>query len=283
MNPSQFDVPIVVFSVSVFVAGVFLNSCGSGTRHGYQIEDGQVILYTGFPAQRTVLLEADARTFQAIRAEYGTDKTHVYYRNQAIAGADPTTFTYLAGSYAKDHKRGYYQNQPISDEGSAFAIVPNPEETPAHVTATGIAYARDNQRVYKGTRVLGGADPATFTFVPMFNGTYLTRDARHVYANDEPLAGVNSLTFVRMSAMHFTDGQNVWGLALGQNTHWQIIPEADVRTFKGAGTYYARDKRRVYFGSKSISSTDPATFQETGYLLAKDKNRTYQSDQVVTP
>ncbi|GAB3551401.1 DKNYY domain-containing protein [Spirosoma fluminis] len=71
------------------------------------------------------------------------------------------------------------------------------------------------------------------------------------------------------------------GITLGRATRWRIIPDEDVKTFKGVGTYYARDKCRVYFGSESISGVDPATFEETGYLQAKDKNRTYQSGQMV--
>ncbi|WP_460983345.1 DKNYY domain-containing protein [Spirosoma fluminis] len=98
------------------------------------------MLHVGFPAQGRKFPESDARTFQALTAEYGTDRTHVYYQNQAVDGAEPTTFTYLAGSYAKDHKRSYCQGQPISDDGSAFVIVPNPEETLTHVTAGGTAY-----------------------------------------------------------------------------------------------------------------------------------------------
>ena len=124
------------------------------------------------------------------------------------------------------------------------------------------------------------ADPDKDGFVPMFNGNYLTRDSRHVYANDEALADVDGRSFQKISTMNFKDNRTAWGLSLGRETRWQPILEADVSTFEGIGTYYARDQNKVYFGNEVIPGADPATFQETGYLTAKDKKQSYQSGNV---
>lgn len=266
--------------LSLIGLAFLFDNCSEGTRNGYQIEDGVVVLYTGFPAQRTIVDVANANSFTAINNLYGKDRQYVFYRGQTIPGADPISFSYLAGAYAKDKRKGYFQEKPISEDADHFAIVPNPDETATNVTAEGIAYAHDSYRVYKGTTVLDGVDPATFAFVPMFNGQYLTRDYRRVYANDEALVGVDGQSFQKISALNFKDSHGAWGLSLGRETSWQRIPDADVSTFVGIGKYYAYDRNRVYFGNDVIPDADPATFQETGYLTAKDKKQSYQSGNV---
>jgi hypothetical protein len=256
---------------------LLLKGCGPGARKGYRIENGEVVLYTGFPASRAVVGAADAGSFGEINDEYGKDKNRVFYLGKTIPNADPATFRYLAGSYSKDKNRGYSRDQLISTDGANFNIVPNPNETASNVTAEGIAYAHDSQRVYKDVMTIEGADPATFAVSPMFNGYYLTHDRRRVYFYDQPMEGVDGATFRKVSNFHFSDKNGAWGLVLGRDTFWKPIAKVDIATFSGIGNNYAKDKQRVYFSDFAVKGADPATFEETAYLQGKDKNGTYSS------
>ncbi|WP_185731288.1 DKNYY domain-containing protein [Larkinella rosea] len=241
-----------------------LTGCGKSARNGYRVEDGKVVLYSGFPASVRLLEGADAESFVAITDHFGKDKNHAYFYERIIPDADPATFTFLASSYSRDKNRGYSCEKLISNDGAHFNIVPNPNETATSVSAEGIPYARDRRQVYKDTNVIEGADPATFTMVPMFNGIYLTYDHRRVYFHDQPLEGADGATFQKVSEFHFTTQQGAWGLALGRETHWERMPDVDLATFTGLGKNHARDKNHVYSGNSVLKKADPNTFQETG-------------------
>lgn len=255
---------MTAFSVlaNLIAGSLLLTGCGPGARKGYRIEDGDVVFYAGFPAIRSVVAQADDASFTAINDDFGKDKNYAFYLGKIIPNADPATFTYLGGSYAKDKRNGYSRDLLISTDGPHFDVIPNPEETVANVSAQGIAYARDSRRVYRDVVVIDGADPATFVFVPMFNGNYLTRDHRRVYFQDKPIAGVDGASFRKVSTLHFRDKQSAWGLVLGREIYWSPITQADLPTFTtGAGDKYVKDKYRVYFGPDTLKGADPLTFK----------------------
>jgi hypothetical protein len=268
--------------VSLIFMGVYLLSCGPGSWKGYRVEKGEVVIYTGFPASRTVIDEADAKSFTAINNEFGKDKNHAFYLTSIIPEADPATFIYLSGAYSKDKTHGYSGDQLISGDGANFKIVPDPGETAPEITMQGSPYAHDGERVFKDVFVLEGADPATFTFVPMFNGQYLTRDRYHVYFQDKPIDGADGGTFRKVSDFNFADKNAAWGLVLGQYTNWSKIENVDLATFKGIDKNYAKDKDYVYYSNFIVKGADLATFRETGYLQASDKNGIYSSGRPAT-
>ncbi|MVM33097.1 hypothetical protein GO755_23855 [Spirosoma sp. HMF4905] len=264
-------------SVILTLIGLLLIGCGPGSRRGYRIENGEVAMYRGWPATRSIIGEADTDSFTIINDDYGKDKNHVFYIGQIIPNADPATFEYLSGAYSRDKNNGYSRNVLISTDGPHFKVIPNVNDTPTNVTAEGAPYVRDRYKVYKDTFIIEGADPASFVFVPMFNGNYLTHDNRRVYFQDKPIEGADGGTFRKVSDFNFCDKHSAWGLVLGQYTHWAPVEKVDVATFSGAGQYYSKDKQRVYFSDHTVKGADPATFKETTYLQAKDKYRTYSS------
>jgi hypothetical protein len=259
------------------LTAVLLNACGPGARNGYRIENGQVVLYTGFPATKSILTNADAKSFKALNHNYGKDKHSVFYLSNVIKDADAKTFTYLGGSYSKDKNSGYSREIVISNDGPHFGIVPNPDEKPDNVTANGIVYARDSRKVYRDVMPLPGADPRTFTFVPMFNGYYLTKDKRFVYFQDKPMPGIDGASFHKISDFHFADRSGAWALVTGKDVTWNQIADVDLKTFAGIGRNYAKDSKRVYFSDNRVNDADTDTFRETGYLQASDKNGNYSS------
>lgn len=186
-----------IAGLGLAIFGLLLKSClPDGLKSGYQIEDKQVVFYHGFPASRQVIGAADPKSFKSINTEYGKDKTQVFYYGRVIPQADPTSFQYLGSAYSKDKNHGFSREEIISQDGAHFDIVPNPNERQGNVTAEGIVYARDRQKVYRDLLAIPGADPASFEFVPMFNGNYLARDRHHVYWHSQPLEGADGLNFI---------------------------------------------------------------------------------------
>lgn len=261
----------------LIVGSLLVTGCFPGMRKGYRIENGEVVFYSGFPANRAVIGAADADSFTDINDNFGKDNTYAFYLGRVIPNADPATFRYLSGSYSKDKNNGYSRDLPISDDGANFDIVLNPNDTLRGYAPEGSSYARDSLRVYRDVNPIEGADPASFAMIPMFNGNYLTYDRRWVYFHDRPLDGVDGATFRKVSNFHFADKHGAWGLVLGRDIYWSPIEQVDLTTFAPAGQYYAKDKQRVYFSNYIATGADPATFTETTYLEGRDKNRIYSS------
>ncbi|GAB4053618.1 DKNYY domain-containing protein [Spirosoma litoris] len=229
-------------SLAITLIGLLVLACGPSSRRGYRIEKGEVVMYRGFPANRSVIPEADTDSFTIINDDYGKDKTHVFYIGQIIQNADPATFEYLSGAYSRDKTNGYSRHELISTDGPHFRVIPNSNDTPTNVTAEGAPYVCDSHRVYKDMFIIEGADPASFVFVPMFNGYYLARDKRRVYFQEKPIEGVDGATFRKVSDFNFCDKHRAWGLVLGQYTHWAPLENVDLANFSSAGQYYAKDK-----------------------------------------
>ncbi len=269
----------VFFSLGVAAFALLFKGCSlpAGMRSGYAVEEDKVVHYAGFPARRVVIEEAQVEAFVALNDDYGKDDRHVFLREKIIPGADPNTFVFLGGSYSKDKNHGYTRERVISNDAAHFSIVANPNDTPNSVSAEGIVYARDSRYVYEGTVKINNADPATFEFVPMFNGYYVCRDKKHVYWQHRPLAGIDGQSFVKVTPFHFKDKNSVWALSLGRDTQWVQLPEADAATFVGLKKHYAKDRAHVYCETVIVEGADPATFEETENRSGKDKNGLYQS------
>ena len=277
MNPfSGKAAPFLTLSFLIR-ACLLMTACGPGSRNGYRTESGNVVLYKGFPASRSVIGAADPESFHAINDNYGRDKSKVFYLGYTIPSADPATFEYLGGSYSRDKTHGYSRDQLISNDGVNFGIVPNPDETDTQITAQGIAYAHDSKHVYKDVVIIEGADPASFKYMPMFNGYYLTLDRSRVYFNDQPMENVDGATFRKVSDFHFSSKTGAWGLVLGRDITWNPIANVDLASFAAVGKYYSKDKNHVYYSDYEVKNADPETFRETEYLQAKDKYRSYSS------
>ncbi len=273
-----------LFSYNIALFSLLIKSCSlpEGMSSGYRIQDGKVILYTGFPSQKREVGQADAHSFEAINSQYGKDKNHVFLLGNIIENADPTTFVYLANTFAKDRNHGYINGKIVSSDPAHFAIVPNANETPQNVSAEGIVYARDSQNVftYSGD-TLPQTDPATFRFVPMFNGYYLAYDKNSVYFQHNPIKNADGRTFIKLSDLYFKDKKAVWILSLGKDVQWVTIPEADVATFEVFKKWYAKDKNYVYYEHNTVEGADPDTFQEMENGEGRDKNSTYQSGKIL--
>ena len=249
----------VFLSTLLSLVGCF----GPGWRSGYKVEEGQVVHYAGFPARRNPVPEADAKSFRAINNEYGKDKAHVFLRGNILALADPATFQYMVSAYSKDKAHAWWDDKVVTDDAAHFTFIPNPENTPENPNYGGVSYAKDATKVYKHDMEVPGADPATFEYVPMFNGNYLARDKRYVFERGYmvPMKDVDGGTFHKISDVYFRDAHGVWCLALGKDTHFEKIPQADPATFVSIGKWHGKDKSHVFNETHLIEGADPATFK----------------------
>ncbi|MEO8666841.1 MAG: DKNYY domain-containing protein [Ignavibacteria bacterium] len=246
-----------------------------GLKSGYYTENNKIVHYSGFPATHFFVDEADVSTFKPISNEYGKDKNHVYYGAKIINQADPATFEYLGGPYSRDKNTGFFQDKILSDDGSNFVVLPNVDNP------TAISYAKDSRTVYKGNLIFEGADPASFEFIPMYNGNSLTHDKNNVYFNDLPVPDADGSQFKKVTGFYFKDNENAWALLLGKDIAWVEIPDVDAPGFTGLKEYYAKDKNNVYYENKIVTGADLGTFEELANGKAKDKNGNYSNGAFV--
>ncbi len=258
-----------------------LCGCGASVNGGYTVDDGRVIFHHGFASGMVTVAEADVRTFKALNREYGRDRNHVFLREQIVAGADPRTFQVIQSAYSKDKAHGYYDGKAISNDPAHFVLIVDPEDT----GQDRVGYAKDSTRVYRHDLAIEGADPATFVWVPMANGDYLTHDKLHVWETgySVPLEDADGASFQKLSVTYFRDRRNVWGRGNVKTSEWRFgkIPLADFATFTAVGEFFGKDKSRAFYENRVIEGADPGTFVATGSVFAKDKTRVYQYNNVV--
>lgn len=248
---------------ALFTLFVFCKS-PEGLKSGYHVENNKVYHYSGFPATKTLMENAEADTFISINDDYAKDRNNVYYGTKKIDSADVASFEVLGGPFSRDKRNGYFQETIISRDGPGFGII-TAQEYP-----TGTLYARDGKNVFRSNNILENADPLTFRFVSMFNGNYLTYDKNTVYFNDLPVTGTNGSAFKKVTGHYFKDDKNVWALILGKETAWTMVTGADAVTFEGYKEYYAKDKNKIYYEDKVVDGADLKTFEETDNGEAKD-------------
>ncbi len=240
-----------------------------GMKTGYKTENNKIVHYSGFPAHKVVVDQADVKSFISINDNYGKDKNNVYLDENIINNADAQTFEYLGGPYSKDKNNAYYQSEVLSDDAAGFRILTNSDNPGA------IIYALDSKLVYKDSWIVKNADAATFTFVPMFNGYYLAYDKYKVYFNEIPLDDADGAGFQKVSGLYFKDKANAWALLLGKDSKWEKIPNADPGSFEAVKEFYAKDKKNVFYENKVVAGADISSFKETTIDEAKDKNGSY--------
>lgn len=86
-------------------------------------------------------VDADPKTFKALRGSYGRDSEHVFFMGGIMEGADPKTFKVLKDAYAHDNIHAYHRGGVLKGaDGKSFQSL-------------GEQYARDKSRVYLGTVV----------------------------------------------------------------------------------------------------------------------------------
>ena len=124
----------------------------------------------------TRIQDAEAATFSVVGNNFSKDKNHVYFKTKILAGADAASFMIFPHdnslddvNYSKDKYQVYWK-----DKGFAVSDV-------AAFKPLGLDYATDGRNVYYRSRMVKGADPATFKIYDHGYGEADAEDAKGKY------------------------------------------------------------------------------------------------------
>lgn len=257
---------------------------------------------------------ADAATFQLLEKQGGLakDAKRVYDRGAVIEGADPSGFE-RAGmeGLGRDTKDYYLGTQPlhVRDVASFKVLDTNacgkddkiwawdsldyyvktqatPIADPATFQVIQSWYAKDARQVYFGSKVLSGADVATFQGIGGESGEF-AKDTKNVYWQGQVVEGCDAATFQLLKYRFAKDSKHAYFCYSG-GIPPLTLPDSDGKTFEvigpsSQGFGYAKDSKQVYQGANVITGADPATFgvDPGDPEKASDKNRRYHYSKPV--
>ena len=222
--------------------------------------------------------KVDSKTFELFDhwENYFRDKTNVYYENELykmglkkIEGADRNSFKILDSEFSKDKNNVYYYGNKmkgISPDGFEFVgnkfIFENREDF--------ISFLKDKNNVYY---LKGKIGKEKYEIIP------LNFDSKTFkYSNNGFYELINS-----NYTSYFKDKNGVYyfnGLAkLTPNNILSKVENADIPSFVQYMAGYAKDKNKVYCGTKEVKGADVesfAAFTIDGEDIIKDKNKIYK-------
>lgn len=223
--------------------------------------------------------KVDSKTFETFSysGNYFRDKNNVYYENELykmdlkkIAGADRNSFEVLNDEFSRDKNNVYYYGNKmkgINPDGFEFVgnefIFENREDF--------ISFLKDKNNVYY---LKGKIGKEKYEIVP------LNFDSKSFkYSNN----GFYELTNLNYTG-YFEDKNGVYyfnGLAkLTPNNILSKVENADIPSFVQYMAGYAKDKNKVYCGTKEVKGADVesfAAFTIDGEDVIKDKNKIYKN------
>ena len=251
--------------------------------------------------------------------------------------ADRSTFEVIASpagaatGFAKDKKYIYYEGYPLASRTGAFVPGIDPGSWQPFYNSDGnfAYYSRDKSAVYftcfdcqfASSWTIPTADPATFSIAPN-NPNFDAEDKNHKYLNGQVVQaegmgttteimawsdpgtqiGSTTVTAFLSDSRYAKNKSNVYFTGI-------LVAGADPSTFtplfdpQGQTTFYAKDKKQVYFFSYQtgladvIQGADPATFsvvasdsfqdsnaEEGAYFIwvGEDKNHVYDTTNVIS-
>lgn len=223
--------------------------------------------------------KVDSKTFEVFDywENYFRDKNNVYYENELykmglkkIEGADRNSFEILNSEFSKDKNNVYYYGNKmkgISPDGFEFVgnefIFENREDF--------ISFLKDKNNVYY---LKGKIGKEKYEIIP------LNFDSKTFkYSNNGFYELINS-----NYTSYFQDKNGVYyfdGLAkLTPNNILSKVENADIPSFVQYMAGYAKDKNKVYCGTKEVKGADVesfAAFTIDGEDVIKDKNKIYKN------
>ena len=223
--------------------------------------------------------KVDSKTFETFSysGNYFRDKNNVYYENELykmdlkkIAGADRNSFEVLNDEFSRDKNNVYYYGNKmkgINPDGFEFVgnefIFENREDF--------ISFLKDKNNVYY---LKGKIGKEKYEIIP------LNFDSKTFkYSNNGFYELINS-----NYTSYFQDKNGVYyfdGLAkLTPNNILSKVENADIPSFVQYMAGYAKDKNKVYCGTKEVKGADVesfAAFTIDGEDVIKDKNKIYKN------
>ena len=269
---------------------MLLASCNDGK---YEIRGNQVY-YTwwtfSFGHQDSLLIGADAASFEELADWLGRDKNHVWYEARLVEGCDPQTVQAVKKGLIRDKKDYYFKGAAMHVKDIAtFEIVDFNDYC---------LWAKDSKCGYYDSTQIEGVNYETFKSV----GTFVAKDKNHVYRFGKVLPLADPETFEEIEGGYMKDKDRVWYMdsimpdAEGKSVEskwsyawdskhvWyngRLLEGADPKTFEVLKSgYYAKDAKHVWYHDEIVKGADAASFKDDGDMIGHDKNQKYVCERL---
>lgn len=142
----------------LFVLAICVWTFISSLSSGYEITRGKVAFRSfnnmNWRVERREVQNADAESFETVSRSgglYAKDANGVYFEGTSLSNADPSTFQVLdwRGKYSRDAHQAYWSSIPFTNDPDNLELLTR-------------SYSRDSNNVYYASKVVEGADPASF-------------------------------------------------------------------------------------------------------------------------
>lgn len=123
-----------------------------------------------------------------------------------------------------------------------------------------------------------GADPATFKEVDF----YIGQDKHRAYNKGIPTQIKDYSKLTEVGSLMYSDGTNIY------DSHFNILPKADVATFEHISDNWYKDKSHVWWSSQLVAGANPKTFQPVSeggfggdFNYGKDDKHVFWNDSII--
>jgi DKNYY family len=254
-----------------------------------------------------VKTEANFITFNNLGYRYANDKYNIFYRGEVISNVVKKSFLVfeiedvfpiyineiLKPRIENQTKQDLMQNGVTAAASSLKNLIINNEIPEVEF------YAKDNNHVFYGKKIISNADPITFVLLSILfskdNSTVyykgepiqrsdtktfelicgnLARDNNHIYYGDKIISSKPE-KFIMMSENYAKDDNSIWFF---RNMLWERFDTLNVSSvdeFKVIENRYAKDSEQVYFHGTLIENANSDQFQVLSNIWSKDDKYIY--------
>lgn len=252
---------------------------------------------------------ADGGSFRVLTKSYAADNTHVYVSGELIEKAHPATFKVHSYYFAEDANDFYWDGKALNvRDKSTFKILGSSDSWETHwakdkyngyYLAGGVItdidyetfhpieakiplqsgdYAADKHKVFFMDKEVPGADPVTFKEVDF----YIGQDKHRAYNKGIPTQIKDYSKLTEVGRLMYSDGTNIY------DSHFNILPKADVATFEHISDNWYKDKSHVWWSSKLVAGANSKTFQPVpaggfggDFNYGKDDKHVFWNDSII--
>ena len=261
-----------IFITSILLVLMTLVSCSVGYKN-----DGKEVTWntwnegTGYTSSH---VDADPKTFEILNDDYGRDKNE----GDIIKGADGGSFRVLTKSYAADNTHVYVSGELIE------------KAHPATFKVHSYYFAEDANDFYWDGKALNVRDKSTFKILGSSDSwethwakdKYNGQDKHRAYNKGIPTQIKDYSKLTEVGSLMYSDGTNIY------DSHFNILPEADVATFEHISDNWYKDKSHVWWSSQLVAGANPETFQPVSaggfggdFNYGKDDKYVFWNDSII--
>ncbi len=184
-----------------------------------------------------------------------------------ITGTDLGSIEVLSTHYIKDKSRIYFLTPEKSSQlqifsgfdVSTFQIFQNEQNHEQYFKDINGVYFTEDVKLNPVSSKIGQADINSFE---VLNYYLMAKDKNKIYFSGKVVGGADPKTFTVLGADYFKDNANVYTTIGG----FRRLPGIDggsfeLISFNNQWTGYSKDKNKVYYSDVVVEDADPATFQ----------------------